>query len=160
MIGKQTSDKVQFLISKYFIMKTPAIDTQLEYELQELYILSKHWSSDISFVEDELRILKDILNKYLIKMGNLQVKEAKNFEKILGQQDAAILDIKSKISKFLTFMEPLVTGTKMEIGVNLIEKFTGLQTQITSLSEYVKVLKKSLFSFTEEVMRADGTMFL
>lgn len=141
-------------------MKTPAIDTQLEYELQELYILSKHWSSDISFVEDELRILKDILNKYLIKMGNLQVKEAKNFEKILGQQDAAILDIKSKISKFLTFMEPLVTGTKMEIGVNLIEKFTGLQTQITSLSEYVKVLKKSLFSFTEEVMRADGTMFL
>jgi len=141
-------------------MKTPAIDTQLEYELQELYILSKHWASDISFVEDEVRILKDILNKFLIKMGNLQVKEAKNFEKILGQQDAAILDIKSKISKFLTFMEPIVTGAKKEIGVNLIEKFTELQAQITSLSEYVKVLKKSLFSFTKEVMRADGAMFL
>jgi wobble nucleotide-excising tRNase len=141
-------------------MKTPAIDTQLEYELQELYILSKHWASDISFVEDEVRILKDILNKYLIKMGNLQVKEARNFEKILGQQDATILDIKSKISKFLTFMEPFVTGAKKEIGINLIEEFTELQAQITSLSEYVKVLKKSLFSFTEEVMRADGTMFL
>jgi hypothetical protein len=141
-------------------MKTPAIDTQLEYELQELYILSKHWASDIDFVEDEVRILKDILNKYLIKMRNLQVKEAKNFEKILGQQDAAILDIKSKISKFLTFMEPLVSGANQEIGVNLIEKFTELQTQITSLCQYVKVLKKSLFSFTEEVMRADGAMFL
>jgi len=158
--GKQTLDKVQFLISKYFIMKTIVTDAQLEYELQELYILSKHWTSDIKFVEDEVRILKDILNKFLIKMGNLQVKEAKNFEKILEQQDAGILDIKSKISKFLTFMEPLVSGAKQEIGVNLIEKFTDLQAQITSLSEYVKVLKKSLFSFTEEVMRADGSMFL
>jgi len=141
-------------------MKAIAIDAQLEYELQELYILSKHWASDINFVEDETRILKDILNKFLIKMGTLQVKEARNFEKILGQQDAAILDIKSKISKFLTFMEPLVSGAKKEIGINLIEKFTELQAQITSLSEYVKVLKKSLFSFTEEVMRADGAMFL
>lgn len=140
--------------------KTTVIDPELEYELQELYILSKHWASDISFVEDEVRILKDILNKYLIKMGNLQVKEAKNFEKILEQQDAAILDIKRKISKFLTFMEPLVSGTKEEIGVNLIEKFVKLQAEITSLSEYVKVLKKSLFSFTEAVMRADGAMFL
>lgn len=141
-------------------MKTIVIDPQLEYELQELYILSKHWASDITFVEDEVRILKDILNKYLTKMANLQLKEAKNFEKILGQQDEITLDIKSKISQFLTFMEPLVSGAKEEIRVNLIEKFTELQTQITSLSEYIKVLKKSLFSFTEEVMRADGAMFL
>lgn len=139
-------------------MKTTVIDSQLEYELQELYILSKHWASDINFVEDEVRILKDILSKYLIKMGNLQLQEAKNFEKILGQQEATILDTKSKISKFLTFMEPLVSGVKDEIRVNLIERFTELQAQINSLSEYVKVLKKSLFSFTEEVMRADGPM--
>ena len=136
------------------------MDEQLEYELQELYILSKHWTSDLSFVEDEVKILKDILDKYLSRMGNLQAKEAKNFEKILMQQDAVILDLKNKIQEFLKFVEPYINDAKKEIGLNFIEKFTLLGAEIKSVSEYVKVLKKLLFSFTEDVMRADKTMFL
>ena len=141
-------------------MKTIIMDEQLEYELQELYILSKHWTSDLSFVEDEVKILKDILDKYLSRMGNLQAKEAKNFEKILMQQDAVILNLKNKIQEFLKFVEPYINDAKKEIGLNFIEKFTLLGAEIKSVSEYVKVLKKLLFSFTEDVMRADKTMFL
>ena len=141
-------------------MKTIIMDEQLEYELQELYLLSKHWTSDINFVEDEVRILKDILDKYLGRMGDLQAKEAENFEKILIQQDAVILDLKNKIQEFLKFVEPYINDSKKEIGLNFIEKFSSLGADIREQSEYVKLLKKLLFSFTEDVMRADKAMFL
>jgi hypothetical protein len=141
-------------------MKTIIMDEQLEYELQELYLLSKHWASDLKFVEDEVRILKDILDKYLGRMGDLQAKEAKNFEKILMQQDAVILDLKNQIREFLKFVEPYINDSKKEIGLNFIEKFSSLGAEIREQSEYVKLLKKLLFSFTENVMRADKGMFL
>ena len=141
-------------------MKTIVIDQELEYELQELYILSKHWTSDLNFVEDEVRILKDILNKYLTSMERSQLKEARNYDKILAQQDAIIRDLKSKITEFLKFVEPFINDTTKEIGINFIERFTFLGDEIKALSEYVKLLKKSLFSFTENVMRTDKALFL
>jgi hypothetical protein len=151
---------INFTYIKSTVMKTLLEDTDLEYEIQELYILSKHWMSDINFIEDEIRILKDILNKYLIDMGNLQIKEARNFDRILVKQDAIILDFKVRILELLKFIEPFVNGAKEDIGINLIEKFTKLEAQINSLSAYVKLLKKLLFSFTEDVIIAKRAMFI
>ena len=45
-------------------MNNELTDLELEYELEELYILSKHWMQDISFVEAELRFFKEIADKY------------------------------------------------------------------------------------------------
>jgi len=39
-------------------MKKVTKDPQLEEELQELYLESKHWLSDLHFEEDEIRFLK------------------------------------------------------------------------------------------------------
>ena len=45
-------------------MKTTLPDLELEFELQELYILSKHWIQDISFFEDEIRFFKTLFDKF------------------------------------------------------------------------------------------------
>jgi hypothetical protein len=134
-------------------MKKIVKDPQLDDELQELYIVSKHWISDISFVEDEIRFLKNILNKYLAPfMNNDQILKVKNFNKTLVHQESIIPDLKNKILGFLKFVEPLINESKKEIGVNLIEKFILLQMELNTLSESVKEFKNLLFSFTEGVM--------
>ena len=41
--------------------------TSFEYEnCKELYILTKHWKSDLEFYKDDLRFLHNLVDKYLI----------------------------------------------------------------------------------------------
>jgi hypothetical protein len=141
-------------------MKTTKQDPQLETELQELYILSKHWTSDINFAEDEIRILKDVLKKHFIHFEKLQLDEANDFYKMLALQDEAVLDLKRKVSEFLQFIKPLITGSTNVIGINLIEKFAVLNTDIQDLLDTVKQIKKSLFFFVETVMKTELASFL
>jgi len=141
-------------------MKTTKQDPQLETELQELYILSKHWTSDINFAEDEIRILKDVLKKHIIPNDNLQLAEANDFYKMLVLQDTIVADTKRKVSEFLQFIKPFVTGAENEIGINLIEKFSVLNTDIQDLLDSVRQVKKSLYFFTETVMKTELTSFL
>jgi len=141
-------------------MKTTKQDPQLETELQELYILSKHWTSDINFAEDEIRILKDVLKKHIIPNDNLQLAEANDFYKMLVLQDTIVADTKRKVSEFLQFIKPFVRGAENEIGINLIEKFSVLNTDIQDLLDSVRQVKKSLYFFTETVMKTELTSFL
>ena len=137
-------------------MKTLIADSELEDELQELYILSTHWISDINFIEDETRFLKNVIDKYLAPiLKDDQLAKAKDFNKTLVQLETGIPMLKIKISDFLHFINPMINESNKEIGVNLLEKFTSLETEMKSLFESVKKIKKSLFSFTEEIMKTE-----
>jgi len=134
-------------------MEKIAEDAPLDYELQELYIESSHWLSDISFVEDEIRFLKKALNKYLAYTENLQQHETTSFTKILALQHLRVSDAKIKIAEFLKFIEPLILHNKTEIGLDLLEKYASLEMEIRSLSEYVRLVKHLVFSFIEEAIK-------
>ena len=144
-------------------MKTTiALDPELEYELQELYILSNHWISDIQFAEDEIRFLKNILHKYLVPaLKNDQLIEMENFNKTLARLNVDIPILKNKILDLLKLIGPyLIDETNTEISLGLIEKYTGLETEIKALFENVKRVKKLLFSFIEEIMKSECTVFI
>lgn len=138
-------------------MKTIIQDPELDYELQELYILSKHWKSDIQFVEDEIRFLRKVIQKYLSPgLENGQLPEAEFFSIVLGQQDVNIPGLKKRISMLLKFMEPIITEENKEIGINLLERFATLEKEIQTLFESVKLAKGSLFSVTEKLIRTEN----
>lgn len=134
-------------------MEIAVEDNSLDCELQELYIESSHWMSDISFVEDEIRFLKKALTRYMVYTENLQLHEASSFTKILALQDLHISEVKIKIAEFLKFIEPLILHSKKEIGLELLEKYASLEMEIRSLSEYVKLVKNLVFSFIEEAIK-------
>jgi len=141
-------------------MKTVTEDPELGVELQELYILSNHWLSDIHFAEDEMKFLKHVINKYLATHTlSIVLEEIGIFNESLGQQEITTLSIKNKILDLLKFIAPLVKGTGEEIGLDLIERFTALEMEVKEMFESVKRLKKSLFAFTEEVMRIECEIF-
>ena len=141
---------------------TVALDPELECELQELYMLSNHWISDIQFVEHEIRFLKNILHKYLVPaLKNDQLIEMETFNKTLTRLNADIPVLKNKILDLLKFIGPyLIDETNTEINLSLLEKFTALETEIKALFENVKQVKRLLFSFIEEIMKSECTVFI
>ena len=125
-------------------MKTLFPDTELEFELQELYILSKHWLHDISFIEDETRFFKNILNKYLTKRDE--------FDQMIMLQEANVASLKESILQYLKFLEPHINDETKAIDITLIEKYTNLQDGIKALFETVKITKSALFTCIEEIL--------
>jgi hypothetical protein len=135
-------------------MKKIIKDLQLDDELQELYLESKHWLSDIHFEEDEIRFLRKVIDNYLVPgLKNEQLIEINNFNGALAQQDANIPYLKSKITGLLKLIGILINETDKEIRIELVEQFATLETEMKTLFEAVKQIKKLLFLFTEEVMR-------
>ncbi|MDB4901951.1 MAG: hypothetical protein JWQ63_1232 [Mucilaginibacter sp.] len=135
-------------------MKKIIKDLQLDDELQELYLECKHWLSDIHFEEDEIRFLRKVIDNYLVPgLKNEQLIEINNFNGALAQQDANIPYLKSKITGLLKLIGILINETDKEIRIELVEQFATLETEMKTLFEAVKQIKKLLFLFTEEVMR-------
>lgn len=136
-------------------MKPLFPDTELEFELQELYILSKHWMQDIFFVEGELRFFKNILSKYLTLSSESTAKsKIDTFEQKIRQQEINIADLKENIKLYLTYLEPYINDDTRSMDIALIEKFTNLQTEINNLFASVKNTKSELFACTEQALEA------
>jgi hypothetical protein len=141
-------------------MKTIENDPALTIELQELYLLSKHWSSDIRFAEDEIRFLKKTLRTYTHPGENIKLLSKREaFNKRLAEQDSNICYLKVELTDLLKFIGPFVNESNKDIGINLLEKFIKLETEIKSEIESLKQIKKSLFSFFEEIMKAESDKF-
>ncbi|MDB5123582.1 MAG: hypothetical protein JWP94_1711 [Mucilaginibacter sp.] len=141
-------------------MKTIENDPLLDEELQELYILSKHRSSDIRFAEDEVRFLKKTLHTYTLSGENIRLLSKKaEFNKRLAEQDSNIYYLKIELVELLKFISPFINESNKELGINLLEKFIKLETDTKSVVESVKHIKKSLFFFFEELMKAESDKF-
>ncbi|MGZ3871903.1 MAG: hypothetical protein ACXVJD_03235 [Mucilaginibacter sp.] len=136
-------------------MTTISADSKLEYELQELYILCTHWLQDISFMEDETRFFKNIINKYQ-DTGQLESKSAAFKLKITEQQNRLEI-LKTKIPEFLDFLKPFIGDLKKEIDLSFLQKYNALEAELQHLFAAVKNTKKELFSYTESIMGLEKT---
>jgi hypothetical protein len=135
--------------------KTP--DLELEYELEELYILCKHWVQDISFVEDETRFFKNIAKKYSDtnnQGGDLSMVQL--FKQKTIRQEANIAALKEGIAKYLKSLEPYISDLNKAMSIDLIEEFAGLQTEVQALFDEFRNMRKELFDFAEKVIK-EGT---
>lgn len=137
-------------------MKTIIQDPELEFELQELYILSKHWIQDISFIEDEIRFFKTIFDKF---PEPAEINEPNSlsweFKRNIILQEGNIDSLKARIQDYLKFLEPFINDQQKLIDLDLIEKFNALGTEIKNLFESVKQTKAGLFTYAEHFMTLD-----
>ncbi len=137
-------------------MKTIISDSELEFELQELYILSKHWMQDISFIEDEIRFFKTIFDKYwdpaLINEPNSMHAD---FKQKITQQEGNIDNLKLRIREYLKFLEPFINDQEKMIDLSLIEKFNVLGGKIKSLFESTRQTKTELFKYAEGIIGSE-----
>ncbi|MCC8424918.1 hypothetical protein [Mucilaginibacter sp. UR6-11] len=134
-------------------MELLAHNTQLDCELQEMYIISNHLKTDVTFIEDEIRFLKNTLNKYNIYIANTQLNRIIYFKRIIEQQETGIPLIKNKISGFLKCLGTLVNDSEKEISLDILEKFNTLNTEVKSIADQILSVKHSFFLFLEEITK-------
>jgi hypothetical protein len=134
-------------------MNTLTPDSELESELQELYILVRHWQQDIGFMEEELQFFKNVLNKYQPENpgDNVELKTTV-FGGEISKQEKHLTALKTKIPDFLTFLEPFIGDIKKDMDLSFLAKYNQLQTELQQLFTDVKATKVALFSYTEGLM--------
>ncbi|MBW4891011.1 hypothetical protein KXQ82_14895 [Mucilaginibacter sp. HMF5004] len=142
-------------------MNITSTDTQLEYELQDLYIASKHWLSDIAFAEDEAKFFHTVIDKY-IKPDIINGHDAKlhHCKMMLYQQQFEVIDLRNNVAAYLAFLTPLISDTSKKIGIELIETHSMLTDRIAALLDAVRLLKAELFALAEDVIDNERNLFI
>ncbi|NHA02603.1 hypothetical protein G7092_02280 [Mucilaginibacter sp. HC2] len=126
-------------------------DTELETELQELYILARHWQDDISFLEDEARFFRNILMKY-DDIATESIGTAAEFRQKIEGQEKQLEALRSAVPEFLLFLEPYLGNDKKTMDLTFLDRYNELQNGLTALFAGIKKTKKELFAYAEAVM--------
>lgn len=135
-------------------MKTKFPDSELEFELQELYIESKNWLQDLSFLGDEIRFFNNMLVKYLNADASVELNAKKNELKlrIAGLKNLAD-DLKKEVNDFVSYLEPFINDLNKDIPMELLAGFNELDQKVKASLGSVKSLKLELFSYAETVIK-------
>lgn len=126
-------------------------DTELETELQELYILARHWQDDISFLADEARFFRNILQKYDATTAE-NIESAAEFRQKIEGQENQLVSLRSAVPEFLAFLEPYIGNNKKAMDLSFLERYNELQNGLTTLFAGIKRTKQELFAYAETVM--------
>lgn len=130
----------------------PKIETQLSFELQEMYLENKEWLSDILFLEDEMRFFQQLFQKHLeqpikksytdqvafINLSLSALQERRNQLKI-------ILDRRKHV------LEAMLRDEMRTITLTFIEEDAAIVKEIRELLATDKEVKQELFSLIEKL---------
>lgn len=123
-------------------MKKINEDQELEFELQEVYLTSKQWLSDLAFLEEET----NFLNEQLSGTGHPLIKASSQQNLAVRLQNARQIhqDIGRRLNAFIDELEPLLLKTDPNPNLKLLEDFNALQTAIRDALTVLKGIKYAL----------------
>lgn len=120
-------------------MKTTIEDIQLDTELQELYIISKHWISDLEFFIREIGFLKRLLIDSFSQDGSDDMM--RTIRKI---EDRSIR-VEKDITSYLCLLQPLINKTNQTYQLSIIETHVSLESEMEALLRSFKSAKQIIF---------------
>lgn len=132
-------------------MTTTQQDNELNAEIQELYLKTKHWISDLNFMESNLYFLKRFAESnfpVLIKFVDLdKIAEIMlNFDKIEKAHSA----LKNDIPKYLHRLEPLIIESDQNFDIGLMETHMQLERQVNDMLFACKSAKNTLYHLAKQ----------
>ncbi len=126
------------------------IETQLSFELQEIYLENKEWLSNILFLEDEMRFFQQILKKaigFSIKQSDLEKIDCIQLNLTTLQERTD--DLKRKLDNRQQILQSMLKDEVKTITIDFIEEDTAIVTEIKELLGIDKVVKNELFALIE-----------
>ncbi|EHQ29998.1 hypothetical protein [Mucilaginibacter paludis] len=120
-------------------MTTAIEDRELNTELQELYLISKQWITDLDFLEGEIDFLKKLTAKLLVK-----TTRARELEKLLDIE-TAYTGLKKDMLNYLHHLEPLIMQTQQGFNLYLIENYASLKLRLDDALVNCHLVKNSIF---------------
>ncbi|RAJ22589.1 hypothetical protein [Pedobacter cryoconitis] len=123
-------------------MTTTIEDRALNTELQELYLITKQWSSDLQFIHNESDILKKLYQKHIeYEVNKKHIIKFNSIEQQLSR-------LKFKVIHLQKRLEPLTYGPIKEIKLSLIEEHQVLKHEMEEILMTFHAAKNELIGHT------------
>ena len=135
-------------------MTTEIEDAELNTELQELYLKSKQWISELDFLESELEFLKKLYGRTF----SILVLED-DFEKIseilikAAKVEINQMELRESINKFMHQLEHLITLPNQRLNLILIQTDTQLEIRLHALLRAFQSVKGTVFELTKQGLK-------
>jgi hypothetical protein len=132
-------------------MTTSIEKDELATELQELYLKSKEWISDLDFQEDEIKFLKMLfeINCPLLVKHN-EFEEISDTLIEAAKIEVNHLRLKKEIGDFMDLLGTLIKTVDPGIETRLIQWNTQLEADMNVNFEMVRAFKKHVFNLASE----------
>jgi hypothetical protein len=124
---------------------------------EELYVLTKHWKSDLIFYQQDLNFLHKLLNKYFIWISK---KENLDSVKAIGQ---SILkdkkngkELKKRVQEHLTHIAQTIDDPFKHDSRIFRDEHQVLEDDIAKFYKTVRKNRKQVFSVTEHIVDSES----
>ena len=131
----------------------------VEYTWQELYMLTKHWKSDIQFYKDDITFLKKLINKYII-----WVTKKENIDKVIKMENSLRALSKKcnslikNIDKHLVHLSNLINDPFKYDSQRFKVEHPKLENDISEFIKKFRKDKKETFAITEYIVDDEKLM--
>lgn len=123
---------------------------------EELYVLTKHWQSDLDFYRDEIRFLSDLMGKYFMWLvADDNIKHVNSLTKQLSDLGRNKEEIARQVKQHLKHLEALMENAFSQDEQKFRKEHEDLEDRLTGFIWNYKVLKKEIFKTTEKVIEEE-----
>jgi uncharacterized protein YukE len=128
----------------------------LDANWEELYILTKHWKSDLLFYRDDLNFLDNLIDKYLIWISNKKDSEAvRSIDNSILKTAKKCTDLLQRIDKHLTHLANLMEDPFKYDSHQFRAEHQQLEDDITNFVKAFRTNRKEVFEVTKMVIDTD-----
>jgi hypothetical protein len=128
----------------------------LDANWEELYILTKHWKSDLLFYRDDLNFLDNLIDKYLIWISNKKDSEAvRNIDNSILETAKKCTDLLQRVDKHLTHLANLMEDPFKYDSHQFRAEHQQLEDDITNFVKTFRNNRKVVFEVTKMVIDSD-----
>lgn len=123
---------------------------------QELYILTRHWKSDLEFYVEDLQFLQRLIGKYSIWIERSQNSVA--VSKLLSDLHQLSDNGRNILEKLQHHLEQLSELMRGDTGVNpenFIKEHEVIEDEISQFVKGFRSNRKEVYRLTEEIMDSE-----
>lgn len=125
----------------------------LEANWEALYILTKHWKTDLLFYRDDLNFLDNLIDKYIIWISNKEEMEAvRNIDNSILETAKNCTDLLKRVDKHLTHLVNLIANPFKYDSHSFRAEHQQLEDDITNFVKAFRNNRKEVFEVTKMVM--------
>jgi hypothetical protein len=124
-----------------------------EAKWDELYVLTRHWKSDLQFYKEDLRFLRTLIGKYIIwitQKEHLDMVRTEEIQlvKLANRCDDILTKVRTHLKQLATMVQE---GNKDESRVFRLEH-EHLEDEIAEFVKSFRINRKETFKITEYIV--------
>ena len=131
----------------------PKDDYIMKAEWQQLYALTEHWLSDLTFHRDDLKFLHHLVNKYLMWLTRYEdVEMVRNSKNMLVEVKGECQELLGKVDTHLGHLSDLMENPFTYDSQTFRTEHGELEEKVASFIKNYRLAKKETFKVMEHLM--------